>query len=131
MIRTLIQIILSLRHPNETTEIERASPLWGPAHHPGPKTIIGTAKGVEFDAANSEAIHTLFESRMKTDVVPAFKLIFLTVAAIMIGCGVAQVVLAQIWHAPTINQQSAFDAFGFAWKSGIGAIFGLWSGKAY
>jgi hypothetical protein len=37
--------------------------------------------------------------------------------------------MAGFWTTPTPNQQSAFEAIGFAWKAGIGAIFGLLGGK--
>jgi hypothetical protein len=60
---------------------------------------------------------------------PTFKLIFLTVVGITILAGAVEVLLAGVWTAPSPNQQSAFEAMGFAWKAGIGAIFGLLSGK--
>jgi hypothetical protein len=60
---------------------------------------------------------------------PAFKLIFLTVVGITLLAGVAEIVMAGFWTTPTPNQQSAFEAIGFAWKAGIGAIFGLLGGK--
>jgi hypothetical protein len=61
---------------------------------------------------------------------PAFKLVFLTVTTITILCGVAEIALAAAYVAPTFNQQAAFEAMAFTWKTGIGAIFGLLGGKA-
>ena len=60
---------------------------------------------------------------------PAFKLVFLSVLAITVLCGIAQLILAGIWPQPTANQQAAFEAMGFAWKAGLGAILGLLGGK--
>jgi hypothetical protein len=72
-----------------------------------------------------------FERRERKIVVlhPAFKTVFLTVTFITVGAIVAQIGLAYIWENPTANQQQAFDGLGFAWKAGIGAIFGLLGGK--
>lgn len=61
---------------------------------------------------------------------PAYKLILVAVIAITLLSGAADIVLAGIWEHPTPNQQSAFEAMGFAWKSGLGALFGLVGGKA-
>jgi hypothetical protein len=62
--------------------------------------------------------------------VPAtFKMVFITVTAITLIAGTIELVLASIWPNPTANQQSAFEAIGFAWKAGVGAIFGLLGGK--
>jgi len=61
---------------------------------------------------------------------PAFKLVFWTVVAIVVIAGVAQFAMADRWAAPTPIQQSTFEAAGFAWKAGIGAILGLLGGKA-
>ena len=63
-------------------------------------------------------------------VSPTFKLIFLSVLGITIAAGIAQIIMASFWKVPTPPQQSVFDAMGFAWKAGIGAIFGLLGGKA-
>jgi|ERR1044072_2113682 hypothetical protein len=60
---------------------------------------------------------------------PAFKLVFLTVTAITVLSIIAQIALANYWLTPTANQQQVFDALGFAWKTGIGAIVGLLGGK--
>jgi hypothetical protein len=60
---------------------------------------------------------------------PAFKLVFLSILAITILSGIGEIALAIQWPTPTANQQSAFDAVGFAWKAGVGAIFGLLGGK--
>jgi hypothetical protein len=61
---------------------------------------------------------------------PTFKWALITVAAITVLSGITLIVLANIWHSPTPNQQSAFEAFDFAWKAGFGAICGLVGGKA-
>jgi hypothetical protein len=60
---------------------------------------------------------------------PAFKLVFLTVLGIVVLAGAAEVVMAAVWINPTPDQQSTFEAVGFGWKAGIGAIFGLLGGK--
>jgi hypothetical protein len=60
---------------------------------------------------------------------PLFKLVFSTVVGITILSGGAEIMMAAFWTNPTADQQSAFEAIGFAWKAGIGAIFGLLSGK--
>jgi hypothetical protein len=62
-------------------------------------------------------------------VSPTFKLVFLSVLGITIAAGILQIALATVWSTPTANQQSTFEAMGFAWKVGIGAIFGLLGGK--
>jgi hypothetical protein len=38
-------------------------------------------------------------------------------------------VMASSWGAPTASQKEVFDAMGFAWKAGFGAIVGLLGGK--
>lgn len=60
---------------------------------------------------------------------PGFKWALIMVVGITVLSGILVIALAGIWPAPTPNQQSAFEAFGFAWKAGIGAIFGLVGGK--
>ena len=60
---------------------------------------------------------------------PAFKLVFLSILLLTVVCGAAQLVLASVWTDPTPNQQGAFEAMGFAWKAGLGSIFGLLGGK--
>ena len=60
---------------------------------------------------------------------PSFKMVFITVVMITVLTGAAELFLASVWTNPTRNQQTAFEAMGFAWKSGIGAIFGLLGGK--
>ena len=61
---------------------------------------------------------------------PAFKLVFLSVLAITVLSGVAQIVMASLWNSPTGLQLDVFSAMGFAWKTGFGAIVGLLGGKA-
>jgi hypothetical protein len=60
---------------------------------------------------------------------PAFKWTFIVVVLLTVLSGIATIVLASIWIHPTPNQQTTFDSFAFAWKVGIGAIFGLLGGK--
>lgn len=62
-------------------------------------------------------------------VAPFFKLVFLTIVVITVLCGAADIAMAGVWSDPTSMQQSAFEAAGFAWKAGIGAILGLIGGK--
>jgi hypothetical protein len=59
-----------------------------------------------------------------------FKLVFLTVTSITLVCGIAYVVMAFSFKDFTQPQTSAFESVGFAWKVGVGAIFGLLGGKA-
>jgi len=59
-----------------------------------------------------------------------YKTLILATVAITAGAGLTEVVLAFAWRSPTANQQTAFAAMDFAWKAGIGAIFGLLGGKA-
>jgi hypothetical protein len=75
----------------------------GPSTPPGPKPII---------------------------VPPHFKMIFLAVLAITILAGVALIILASTWSSPTDLQKQTYAAMDFAWKAGLGAIFGLLGGKA-
>jgi hypothetical protein len=60
---------------------------------------------------------------------PTFKLVFLSVLGITVFAGLAEIAMAIAWTSPTANQQATFEAIGFAWKAGIGAIFGLLGGK--
>jgi hypothetical protein len=58
-----------------------------------------------------------------------FKLVFISVLAITVLSGLAQIVMATFWSTPTGPQQEVFLAMGFAWKMGFGAIVGLLGGK--
>jgi hypothetical protein len=60
---------------------------------------------------------------------PQFKWTFITVVVITVLSGIAAIILASVWTHPTPNQQTTFELFAFAWKVGIGAIFGLIGGK--
>jgi hypothetical protein len=60
---------------------------------------------------------------------PGFKLTFLTVTALTILSGAAHAAFAIGLPSMNANQQSVFEAFGFAWKAGIGVLFGLLGGK--
>jgi hypothetical protein len=60
---------------------------------------------------------------------PVFKWVFLSVLAITLLSGIAQIVMASLWDKPTGLQQDVFSAMGFAWKTGFGAIVGLLGGK--
>jgi hypothetical protein len=79
--------------------------------------------------ARNKTKETLRKNTRYVVVAPTFKLVFLTVTVVTVVCGAMEVVLATLWEHPTANQQSAFEAIGFAWKAGIGAIFGLLGGK--
>lgn len=63
-------------------------------------------------------------------VTPTFKMVFLTVVALTVLSGLVEIALAVVWIKPTENQQEVFDGFGFAWRAGVGALFGLLGGKA-
>jgi hypothetical protein len=59
-----------------------------------------------------------------------FKLVFISVLAITVLAGLAEIVMASIWGtSPTQLQLEVFSAMGFAWKAGFGAIIGLFGGK--
>jgi hypothetical protein len=62
-------------------------------------------------------------------VTPVFKLVFLSVLGVTVLSGLIQIGIAYKWPSPTQNQQATFESFGFAWKAGLGAIFGLLGGK--
>ena len=64
-----------------------------------------------------------------TRIEPTFKLVFLTVVAITVLSFLAEVAMAQSWLPPSTDQHSVIEAADFAWKAGIGAIFGLLGGK--
>ena len=59
----------------------------------------------------------------------AFASIFRGVLFITLGAGIAQVAMAAFWTVPTAVQLSVIESMGFAWKAGIGAIFGMLGGK--
>jgi hypothetical protein len=58
-----------------------------------------------------------------------FKLVFLSVLAITVLTVAGQFAIATQWDNPPPNLQATFEALGFAWKAGTGAIFGLLGGK--
>ena len=60
---------------------------------------------------------------------PSFAPVFRGVLFITIGAGVAQIIMAAFWTAPTTVQLSVIESMGFAWKAGIGAVFGMLGGK--
>ncbi len=62
-------------------------------------------------------------------VTPVFKLVFLSILAVTVLSGLVQLLIASEWANPNPNQQATFESFGFAWKAGLGAIFGLLGGK--
>jgi hypothetical protein len=61
---------------------------------------------------------------------PFFKLIFISVGILTLVIGGAEIWLASMWLEPTDNQQTAFAAMDFGWKTGFGAWIGLAGGKA-
>lgn len=94
------------------------------------QALIQTKGHQDVDMKTVDAlVKQLSKTSLKATVDPKFKLIFLSVLTITILCGVGDIIMALIWSAPTPNQQSTFDALGFAWKAGVGAIFGLLGGK--
>jgi hypothetical protein len=71
-------------------------------------------------------------SKSRDDSVPInphFRLIFITVVALTVLCGIGDILVAWDWTSPNGNQQSVFETLGFVWKAGVGAIFGLLGGK--
>jgi hypothetical protein len=128
----------TIRAPGETTVIHtdrgpvpKVAPPPAPAPagrnaEAGRPAPVGGRRSAPKTTGNGDVVAT---SRNTIVAAPAFKLIFLTVVGITLACGAAQVALAAGWEHPTANQQSAFEAIGFAWKAGIGAIFGLLGGK--
>jgi hypothetical protein len=123
MMHEIVQIISSLRHPLETTEIEPDTETdWRRSRddQPGEPNIPRPRPRQKDD----------LPKQARGQISPGFKLIFITVVTITVLSGVGQIVLAGIWLSPTPDQQSAFEALDFAWKAGIGAIFGLLGGKA-
>jgi hypothetical protein len=58
-----------------------------------------------------------------------FKLVFLSVLGVTVISGLLQVYIANSWPTPSPNQQATFESFGFAWKAGLGVVFGLMGGK--
>jgi len=119
------------------TEAERK----GEPHERPPSAAAARPKEAGFEAKHKKAEKGVWVSASPGGkvtrkpsssplVVPAvFKLVFLTIVGITVSCGIAQIVMAAEWSRTTANQQSVFEAIGFAWKSGIGAIFGLLGGK--
>ena len=82
------------------------------------------------DNIHSAADRQDHASRPMMPVPSFFKMIFVVMTGITIGAGVAQIIMAQSWGPnPYGNEQQVFDAMGFAWKTGIGVIFGLVGGK--
>ena len=73
-----------------------------------------------------------FKDRRKPNKIvlnPLFNLVFGAVVALTVLARAAVIALAAIWTTPTANQQSAFEAAGFGWKAGLGAILGFIGGK--
>jgi hypothetical protein len=58
-----------------------------------------------------------------------YRLVFFTVVGLTLVSGLGEITMAAVWTNPTADQQSAFEAIDFAWKAGIGVIFGLFGGK--
>jgi hypothetical protein len=57
-------------------------------------------------------------------------LAFLTVAFITIGSIIGEGGLAIAYADPSHNIQTVFASLDFAWKAGVGAIFGLLGGRS-
>lgn len=61
---------------------------------------------------------------------PAFKLIFSSILLLTVGAFLSMLLMAIFIQAPNGEVTSAIDTCSTAYKMGIGAIFGLISGKA-
>jgi hypothetical protein len=60
----------------------------------------------------------------------SFIWLFYIVLAITLLSGIAEFIIAYVLHGPTTDfQKGVFSDMQFAWKAGIGAIFGLLGGK--
>jgi hypothetical protein len=94
--------------------------------------LPAASSGPEFPSGFNGCVRTADSAAKlpRTTVIhPAFKLIFIAVVAITVFAGIGEILMALSWAIPTPNQQTAFQAADFAWKAGIGAIFGLLGGK--
>ncbi len=114
--------------------------------HPWSRSIIydpsfSTTQANELVAPRSEAkdgLRTTFRlhyqvtysSNAPIVVSQTFKMIFWAVVFLIFFSGLADLFLATTWLKPTVLQQGVFDGFGFAWRAGTGALFGLLGGKA-
>lgn len=96
---------------------------WSPAPPPGAKPRKLRLKDVR------DRLGTPGPKEKRVFVHPAFKMTFIAVLALTVVAGLAEVIMAAAWGTPTANQQTAFQAADFAWKAGVGAIFGLLGGK--
>lgn len=132
-------IVSSLLSPTQVTTIPQVAELKG-ARDEGrlekrlthfEKTLGGTSASVppEINSWLGQQLPASPPDPLPIVVKPGFKFVFLCVFGLTVLCGFVQIWLAFAWPDPTTNQQSAFDSFGFAWKTGIGAIFGLLGGK--
>ena|SRR5260370_849729 len=117
----------AIRSPFETSIIR--SPTSGISPRGDIKESEVVVKGEPLRTFLRTRQQTLEEMESTFVLSPRFKLIFLTVLGITVVAGVAQIVLAAVWQTPSPNEQSTFEAFGFAWKLGLGAIVGLLGGK--
>jgi hypothetical protein len=82
-------------------------------------------------ASRAAATRTQPSRSLSTQITlsPHFKIVFLSIFALTIASGIGQVILAIFFSAMSADLHSVFEGLGFAWKSGIGAIFGLLGGK--
>jgi hypothetical protein len=69
------------------------------------------------------------EGAPETKYPPTFNYLLVAVIVITILCGAAVILLAFKLPNPTDLQKQAFAAMDFGWKAGLGAIFGLLTGK--
>lgn len=127
----------AFRAPLVTTSLRLAEPPSFPIESPPPMTwqvlptdlVPNTEGGQRTSAAPRPNAGSPQRRGIEVEVSSNFKLVFLTIVALTLICGITHVLLAAVWESPTPNQQSAFDAMGFAWKAGVGAILGLIGGK--
>jgi hypothetical protein len=59
-----------------------------------------------------------------------FKLVFISVLAVTVACGIAGIVMAALWGEPfTDFQKQSFDRMAWGWTIGLGGILGLIGGN--
>lgn len=99
---------------------------------PGDKSVVLPHKGPETEPSQkpNETAHDFSKDPGAIVLSPNFKLVFVTVLAITVLSGAAQIVMASFWANPNGLQQEVFSAMDFAWKAGFGAIVGLLGAKA-
>jgi hypothetical protein len=127
LVKVVSVIVEIFKAPRQRSVVSPDTPLsLGLATGP-----VSSRKSITEDVREAKKLTSAINAGKNYPIVvpPVFKMAFLTVVAITVLAGVTEIILAGRWTEPTANQQSAFEAMGFAWKAGIGAIFGLLGGK--